>query len=236
MTTTDIRRVAVVVPACNEQDNISATLLSIQVAQQRLNGPRTSGIVVVADACVDDTAALARRACDGVHDVVLTTHHGNVGSARRRGAGHALSAFPHDPRRLWIASTDADTLVGTDWLTIQLDLARHGIVGVAGTVALRSDAPTTLRQAFTRSYRLAPDGSHEHVHGANMGVRGDAYLQAGGWSGLATGEDHDLWRRLAGVGPLISTTAMAVRTSPRRQGRAPAGFADDMAMLHGIGA
>lgn len=230
------RHVAVVVPASNEEGNIAATLHSIAAARRHLPPHVSSSVIVVADACVDATAAIARRVCNDINDVVLVTDHCNVGAARRHGTDHALSAVPSEPRMVWIATTDADTLVGPDWFTTQLQLAGHGIVGVAGIVQLRGDATITLRHAFATSYQLAPDGTHDHVHGANMAMRGDAYLAAGGWRDLPTGEDHDLWHRLAAIGPVIQTTAMTVQTSARRRGRAPAGFADDMATLHGVGA
>ncbi|GAB3825798.1 hypothetical protein [Kribbella italica] len=56
--------------------------------------------------------------------------------------------------------------------------------------------------------------SHDHVHGANFGVRGSAFLAVGGYRPIATGEDRDLWFRLLdagfrGVQPLNLT----VRTS-----------------------
>ena len=44
----------------------------------------------------------------------------------------------------------------------------------------------------TRERTVHRNGTHGHVHGANMGFRGDAYLAAGGWYPLASGEDHDL--------------------------------------------
>ena len=47
---------------------------------------------------------------------------------------------------------------------------------------------------------MARDGTHRHVHGANLGVRADLLDAVGGWRRLHTGEDHDLWQRaLLGV-------------------------------------
>jgi hypothetical protein len=37
------------------------------------------------------------------------------------------------------------------------------------------------------------DGTHPHVHGANLGIRADAYSDAGGWNDLTVAEDHCLW-------------------------------------------
>ncbi len=79
---------------------------------------------------------------------------------------------------------------------------------------------------FRLSYTIHPDGSHPHVHGANLGVRADAYLRAGEWNALETAEDHDLWGRLPNR---LSTARIEVVTSGRRQGRAPSGFAGALA-------
>ena len=88
----------------------------------------------------------------------------------------------------------------------------------------------TVEQRFRLSYRISVDGTHPHVHGANLGIRGDAYLAAGGWKALETAEDHDLWARLCGKAfPKVSDASLEVLTSGRRVGRAPLGFAAALA-------
>jgi hypothetical protein len=145
----------------------------------------------------------------------------------------ALERAAHDVRHIWLANTDADTVVPADWLNVQLDLADHGADAVAGIVELDVDADDRLRQAFGASYRLGRDGTHRHVHGANLGVRADVYRAVGGWRHLRTGEDHDLWKRLLAAGTCVSATASVVRTSGRLAGRAPHGFAADLATIVG---
>ena len=44
-------------------------------------------------------------------------------------------------------------------------------------------------------YIARPDGTHAHVHGANLGIRADAYLDVGGWSDASLAEDHCLWNQ-----------------------------------------
>jgi hypothetical protein len=61
-------------------------------------------------------------------------------------------------------------------------------------------------------------------------VRGDAYLELGGWSDVTASEDHCLWGRLTRRGwRLRSPTASVVLTSGRLRGRARGGFADTLA-------
>ena len=133
------------------------------------------------------------------------------------------------PSEVWLANTDADSVVPAFWLFAQLDLAARCVTAVAGTVDL--DADEALRERFATHYDVSPDGTHRHVHGANMGVRGDVYLRAGGWRPMHSGEDHDLWARLGPVATRVSSTTITVRTSARLIGRAPGGFARDIARL-----
>jgi hypothetical protein len=94
------------------------------------------------------------------------------------------------------------------------------------------DLGAPARAEWLRRHHLRE--GHPHVHGANLGIRGDAYLGLGGWPALATGEDAELARRAARTGHLrISRTAsIPVVTSTRSHSRAPHGFAS---YLHGIG-
>jgi hypothetical protein len=88
---------------------------------------------------------------------------------------------------------------------------------------------TIVESRFRMTYQINADGTHPHVHGANLGVRADAYRIAGGWHALQTAEDHDLWRRLCAAGNHLSDASLQVITSGRRVGRAPLGFAGALA-------
>lgn len=229
-----IRHVAVVVPAHNEGRRINAALDALDTARRAVAPAITCSITVVADACRDATEARARlRLCDPP-DLVVTTDLRRVGAARRIGVEASLAASGLDPAEVWLASTDADSLVPATWIERQLAHARSGATAVAGVVELLADDDTDaqLRRRFTDHYRINPDGSHPHVHAANLGLRADAYRAVGGWRGLASGEDHDLWHRLLAQGWMARSVAdVVVATSARRRGRAPSGFAADLVAL-----
>jgi len=162
----------------------------------------------------------------------------SVGAARSLGTALVVTDAARrgiTPDRLWLAHTDGDTSVTPDWLTQQLDIAVQGVDAVAGIVQLDESAPTSLVRRFRSHYSVDSDGTHTHVHGANIAMRASTYLDAGGWDTRRTGEDHDLWRRLRIVGHCVSSTAIVVRTSPRTLGRAPNGFAADLRALGGSG-
>ena len=228
-----VDRVAVVVPARNEARNIAASIRSVRSARDALGEGITSTLTIVADTCDDATITAALAVIDPAVDRVIVCRAGNVGTARWIGTEAALQRHDGDVSRLWLAHTDADTRVPSSWLVQQLEHARRGAVGVAGVVHLdpsRSPSPG-LVAAFGRSYLVAGDLSHAHVHGANLGMSAEAYRRAGGWRPLATGEDHDLWWRLRACGLIVTDSSLSVATDPRTVGRAPHDFASNVAAI-----
>ena len=234
--------VAVVVPAHDEEDGIGPCLAAIVDAAAH---PAVRGVavhlVVVLDDCRDATGARAAAAVSGP-DLPLTATLTavavrNVGRARGLGAAHAWrSVAPVDPETVWLATTDADSVVPPDWLAHHLELRAAGADGCAGTVVVDSwdqHAPST-RHSFDALYRHQGglDFGHPHVHGTNLGVSMAAYRAAGGFSPLVSGEDHALWDALRRDGRrLIATPEAPVTTSGRRYGRSPAGFAGTLRRL-----
>lgn len=218
-----IGAVGVVVPARNEEDRVGACLRSVLAAFPP--GVATA-VVVVLDRCTDRTA---ERVPAGV-DVLTNAHPSTVGELRDRGVRHLLGRLAgHRPERTWLLSTDADTVVGPDWVT---DHLRHAAAG-AHAVAGLADLDGAADPAYTRILRagMHPDG-HTHVYGANLGVRADAYLAAGGFPAEVHGEDHALVARLrAGGFRVVTALDGRVRTSGRTVGRAPGGLADLLAGL-----
>jgi cellulose synthase/poly-beta-1,6-N-acetylglucosamine synthase-like glycosyltransferase len=223
--------VGVVVPAQNEESTIERCIESIRAAACAGAVGGRLWIVVVADACADATASRARRALGTSGEVIECTAR-SPGVARKIGAAAVLAHFAAcNPERLWLANTDADTHVPADWLILHLEWANEGVSAVAGIVQLEPGAAErrSVTQLFRATYELASDGTHEHVHGANFGVRADAYLDVGGWSHVRLAEDHCLWRRLRAAGwSLRSSARSVVVTSARLYGRAAGGFADTL--------
>jgi glycosyltransferase involved in cell wall biosynthesis len=222
-----VEHVVVVIPARDEEDTIEAAVRAVLVSAEALPDDVRVGVVVVADACVDATAARARSA--GA-DVVVSAA-GRVGSARRLGCVWALAtAGPSaDPARLWIATTDADSTVPVAWLPAQLDAARTGDVFV-GTIRL-TEADRLRHVVWSVGYAARPPGGpHGHVHGASLGVRGSAYVEAGGFGDLAAHEDADLLDRLVGgCAVAVWDDSVPVTTSARHASRVADGVGPDLA-------
>ena len=135
-------------------------------------------------------------------------------------------AAGRDPAAVWLATTDADTVVPPGWLRRQLRYAERGWDVVLGTVAVADweEHPPHVPAAFEAMYDHG-GGPHPHVHGANLGIRASAYLAAGGFRPLPTAEDHALLAAATEAGcPVVQAGDIIVRTSGRRQARAPLGF------------
>jgi glycosyltransferase involved in cell wall biosynthesis len=233
MVSHDIWNVAVLIPARDEENLLPRCLESIATARAMLPPGVTSDVIVISDSSTDRTVDLA-RAMLGTDGVVLETEAGCVGVARALAATVALHRHTGPPSRCWLANTDADCEVPATWLVDQLRIARKGYAAVTGVVDVHdfSEHFPIVEKRFRRNYQIRADGTHSHVHGANLGVRADRYLLVGGWGPLATGEDHDLWRRLdADDGLQLSDAKLRVITSGRRVGRAPLGFAGALAAL-----
>jgi cellulose synthase/poly-beta-1,6-N-acetylglucosamine synthase-like glycosyltransferase len=223
--------VGVVVPARNEEPTIEACIDSIFASLDACTQVDSSWVAVVADSCTDRTSAMARAMLSGRGELIECTAS-SAGMARRLGVERVLRRFAaHPADRVWIANTDADSEPAADWITRQLTLADQGYCGVAGIVQVEDSDhhKADVIRALLEDYVLHPDGTHPHVHGANLGIRADAYLDAGGWSDLALAEDHCLWTRVRARGwKLVSSIASVVTTSGRLNGRAKGGFADTL--------
>lgn len=228
---TAVRHVEVVVPARNEQAHIAACLGSLRSSVTVVNAEHTSvsvGITVVLNSCTDDTLDIVRDF--GVR--VLTCEADSVGAARQFGAADAIQRAHHagvEPAELWIACTDADTVVPNGWLHTQIEFADTGLDAVIGTVT-PADVSPEIYESWLRHHDLTE--GHDHVHGANLGFRADVYLRAGGFPDVETEEDVALVDRIRALtARWVATHQNSVLTSGRTTSRVIGGFGSYIADL-----
>jgi glycosyltransferase involved in cell wall biosynthesis len=171
-------------------------------------------VLVVADACTDSTAAIARaHGCS-----VICIESRNVGMARAAGADWLIRRGAR-----WLCCTDADSRVPENWIEAQLACASDAVCGTVG-VDDWHEHPEHVVLAFRRDYQDR-DG-HRHIHGANLGVSTSAYRRAGGFPDKVAHEDVGLVHALIGQQANIAWVRdPRVMTSARRLARAPEGFA-----------
>lgn len=234
-------RVDVVVPAHDEEDGIARCVDALAAAVRRLRVERPSvavRVTVVLDGCTDRTAEELTAAVDAdalwtvVPLDVLATSHVGVGRARAVGTDHAFADGPAAAAR-WTAHTDADSRVDPDWLVQQVDAAAAGAHVLVGAVVPDPDDldPVVLAR-WTRAH--PPGATLGHVHGANLGVRGDVCLALGGFDPVPEHEDVRLVERARALGFAVhATTELPVVTSGRFAGRTPGGYAEHLRRTYG---
>jgi glycosyltransferase involved in cell wall biosynthesis len=217
----------VVVPVRNEELRLGRCLTALDHARRRTgsgpDGRDCVRVVLVLDRCTDRSADIAATQT-WIETVV--TDHGRVGAARAAGVAYALSNSTHPLDRTWIACTDGDSAVPADWLQTHRAHAAAGTDLLLGTVCPDPGelGPTALRQWF--ALHVLAEG-HRHVFGANLGIRAQTYLRAGGFADVDAHEDQRLAtavRRLHGR--VVSSATSPVLTSGRTVGRTGAGFAE----------
>ncbi|WP_327287929.1 glycosyltransferase [Streptomyces sp. NBC_01198] len=226
------RAAAVVIPAHNEEELLPTCLAAVSIAAGQ---PQLAGVhvltVVVADACRDRTADIARQA----GALVVPAHGPNPGKARAIGTERALRELGTPDSETWIAATDADSEVPPQWLVHHAQSAAEGWEAVVGTVTVRTTAAVARRHQADYEATRPRDGApwqHPHVHGANLGLTARAYCDIGGFLPLDVGEDRALVAALESRGHRVLRSAVSpVVTSARPHGRARAGFANHMAAL-----
>jgi hypothetical protein len=230
--------VLVAVPARDEQRQVGACLASVAAALRQARDAGTARRVAVAVAVhrsSDGTAAVVEGSLAAMADLEVYHHvdedSATVGEVRHRlvsAACAALGLTAGDDR--WLLSTDADSVVPSDWVTAMLAHAQTAAARcVAGLVDLEGWlAHPAAAAAYEQLLRDGVDGDgHRHVYAANLAVRLDAYAAAGGFPFVLHGEDHGLVSRVRDLGGrILPVHAPVVRTSGRMPGRARHGLGD----------
>jgi hypothetical protein len=227
------KAVGVVVPVHNEEELLGDALSAIDLAFSEVTD---SGIqcrtTIVLDGCSDGSEKIARywtrslARHQGPHQaVVLRCRSTGVGGARGLGSATLLRKWRTiHPRNIWLATTDADSRVPTQWLAKQLAAHEAGADVWSGRVAV-ADWSSYGRTTSLR-WNEVYDGEEAPIHGASLGFNGQLYLEAGGFAALHTGEDRALHHAIVEAGGQAHVdTALRVITSGRRHARAPLGFA-----------
>jgi glucosyl-3-phosphoglycerate synthase len=233
----------VVIPAQDEEDRITGCLLAL--ARQTV-GTSAFSVILVADACTDATAAVAREsAADlGLALTVLDGPGQGTGPARR--LGMEAAAVRLEQLGLGdglIASTDADSEPAEDWLERQLAAIGAGARVIAGLIELHPHERVSLpaavlaRRRDDAGRRMAevlaadPTAAHHHFAGASLGITAATYRAVGGLDPTASLEDEVFGHKLAAHGiPVLRSSDVVVRTAARTDGRARRGLSVDLAV------
>lgn len=215
-----IRGVIITVPVHNEEALLRRCLSSLTRAVAA--SPVQCEVRVVLDACTDGSAKIAAEFPFDVIEVELT----QIGATRSRGIASGLERLSQLPLgEVWIANTDADSAVPSNWIGAQIEAAARGVDVVVGTVRPDFDDLTPAHQQLWLDTHL-PGEPNGHTHGANLGLRASTYVEAGGFPALAEHEDVRLVEACRKLGAVVlASDAAEVITSGRFVGRTAGGYA-----------
>jgi glycosyltransferase involved in cell wall biosynthesis len=233
------RAIGVVVPVHDEEDLLDQALEAIDHAFSGICG---RGIacrsVIVLDDCTDSSAAIAQRWVDALHlrggehqGMIVRSRVASVGQARKLGSEALLRVWAAtEQRHIWLATTDADSRVPSDWLLTQLHAHEGGADVWTGRILVEDWS--SYQQTAVRHWCDAYEKEDAPIHGANLGFNAQVYVDAGGFTPQATGEDRALYHAIVAQGGRTHhDSVVKVVTSARRRARAPRGFSYALASV-----
>ena len=240
--------VIVAIPARDEANHITSCLNAI--ASQPGAERNIAAVILFANNCADETAAIARSLSLPyplqVIEASFPPEEAHIGHARRGATNAAFNCKNEmgldDPI---IAGTDADSLLASDWLPALLKAFTGNIDAVCGAIDVEDNlAPSLSSKLYieaTYSDAVArvsnfldplphdPWPNHIWCWGANFAVRASILLAAGGTPLVSLAEDRALHAELLRRDARIRhSQEVRVHTSSRDVGRAPGGLADLM--------
>jgi glycosyltransferase involved in cell wall biosynthesis len=208
---TSVPKISVVIPTFNEEKYIRPCIESLK------NQNFKDFEIIAIDKSTDSTPQLCRDAGWKIYP----QDKPGISAARSEGFARARADI--------IASTNADTKVNPDWLSlIYTGFSDPGVVCVYGPVRFIEE--NTLFYRFMNRlglffYRLSHILKNDHPSGENFAVRREAYNRIGGFNiKLPTAEDVDLCYRISKTGKMLFLPRLIARTSNRRLARQKLGF------------
>ena len=248
----------VCVPVRNEAERLGTLLDAL--AEQDIAGPVPVVVAInnTTDRSVAEAFAAGQRHVGRlellIDDHVFEPGFAHAGSARERAMALGLERVGRDPEGVLI-STDADTRPPQDWVRSNLAAIAAGADLVGGRLVIDEaeplDAgPAAIRAAWDEYWsrvraiedEIDPSASdpaprHGDHTGASLAITVAAYQAAGGVPIIPTGEDRALVNAALSAGcRLVHPMSVWTRVSPRFDGRAEGGMAEDMQRLLAIAA
>ena len=252
--------ICAIVPVRNEAETLRNTLLALAY-QTDLHGqrfhPKRYEIIVLANNCSDDSAAIAFHFAAQhpdlalhVVEVTLPPTQAYIGRVRKMlmdEAYHRLHSLGR--RRGVIASTDGDSQVSSNWIAANLYEINRGVDAVGGRIIIESNHKSTLhpdaKACYLREvgyrYLIAelesylnpnfydPFPRHFQHYGASLAVTVEMYALAGGLPPVRTPEDEAFYRALLRVNARFRHSPLVkVVTSARVTGHSEVGLANQL--------
>jgi glycosyltransferase involved in cell wall biosynthesis len=193
-------RVSVVMPVYNGERFIAEAVRSVLASEFR-----DFELLILDDGSTDTSMSIAAGVVKGDPRVrFIALEHGGIAATRNAGLEHARADL--------IANLDADDAMFPNRLTRQVAyLDAHPECVAVGSRSVVVDADSRPVGMVGRYFshedidRSLLDGNGGAIGNDSAMIRKHAALAAGGYAVQlhATGEDHDMWLRLAEVGRLV---------------------------------
>lgn len=198
--------ISVIVPAYNEEANISACLESL--SRQTL--PRNEYEIIVVDG---DSRDKTREIAGLWADLVFIQTSRKVGGARNDGAMQAEGDI--------IATTDADCIIPPDWIErIRNDFDRYGdVVQLYGPVfPIEKGIRYWIFLAFANHFSRIGYYTRTFYYtlGCNTAFRKEAFIRAGMYLCVDAGDDLEIPNRMKKIGRVMFDNHLRVGFSMRR--------------------
>lgn len=199
--------ISVIIPAYNEEKNLAKCLSALTNQEY----PKDSYEIIVSDNnSTDKTADIAK------------SFGAKVVTAEKQGYVHAVEQGFSKASGKIIACTDADTVVGTNWLSDIENVFKNSDNVAAMTGSVESDFnPVLFRRVVDYLYSLLLRFTfligNPNIAGYNMAFRKELYDEIGGVNtDYEIGADVEIGRRLMKKGKVIFVPNIKVKTSARR--------------------
>jgi len=259
--------VCIIVPVRDEAENLETTLTALAY-QTDLKGrpfdPRRYEIILLANNCCDNSAAIAQRFAEQhpalvlhVVEMTLPAAQAYIGRVRQILMDEAYRRLMILGRRRGvIASTDGDTQVTSTWIAANLYEIACGVDAVGGRI-LTEQAGSRALDPMTRSYHLREVGyrylvaeletylddnpydrwpRHYQHFGASLAVTAQMYEQVGGLPPVRTPEDVAFYQALVRADVRFRHSPLVrVMTSARKIGRTELGLANQLSEWAAMG-
>ena len=193
-------RVSVVMPVYNGERYIAEAVGSVLASEFR-----DWELLVLDDGSTDGSVAVARRVADGDARVrIIELPHGGIAATRNQGLAHARADY--------IANLDSDDAMFPHRLALQVAyLDAHPECVAVGSRSVVVDADSKpigmVGRYFTHEDidRSLLDGNGGAIGNDSAMIRRRVALSVGGYAPQLqmSGEDHDMWLRLAEAGRLV---------------------------------
>ncbi len=233
----------VAIPIKDEEERLSSCLAAL--SRQSV---RADHVVLLLNNCTDGSAVAARQApaCSGKLHVIecsLLPAFAGAGVARSLAMDYAASLLTD----AILLTTDADAIVGDDWIESNLRAIHRGADAVCGMAIIdpidAAAIPAHLHEDDAREMDFGylldeirsivlPNSAdrwprHTEDSGASIAITASIYREIGGVPNLLSGEDRALIERLRSFGARVRhDPGIAVVVSGRTEGRAQGGMAE----------